>query len=125
LNTDPQSFLLDPADPYVVRLPQGDWLDLNAKPVLARVLGALLALRARGSLSALDPDACIAAGWPGERILADAAQTRLQQVISRLRREGLADTLENVHGGYRIAASYTVSVASQLTAPPLEPSPQS
>lgn len=125
LNTDPQSFLLDPADPYVVRLPQGDWLDLNAKPVLARVLGALLALRARGSLSALDPDACIAAGWPGERILADAAQTRLQQVISRLRREGLADTLENVHGGYRIAASYTVSVASQLTARPLEPSPQS
>lgn len=91
------------------RLPGGQWLELDSTPTLARVLSALVdARRTGGMVAQVDFATCIEAGWPGERIAWESAINRLHQALSRLRRKGLRDVIENVDGGYRIALAIPV-----------------
>ncbi len=46
------------------------------------------------------PDQLVEAGWPGERILPEAARTRLYTAIRDLRKAGLEDVLWSRDGGY-------------------------
>ncbi len=80
------------------RLPGGQWLDLTRKGTLARVLDRI----ASSQPGAVGPEACIAAGWPDERIMGPSATTRLYQVIRRLRAEGLSELLQRTDAGYHI-----------------------
>lgn len=61
----------------------GEWVDLSGRPVLRRVLGAL-ATRA----GPLGVAALVDAAWPDERILPDAAASRVYTAIRALRRLG-------------------------------------
>lgn len=104
-----QAQLVDVGDGATFRLPGGRWLELGSTPTLARVFATLVECRRqRGTQERVSFETCIAAGWADERILYDAALNRLHQVLSRLRRKGLRDIIENVDGGYRIAPTTPV-----------------
>jgi hypothetical protein len=57
---------------------------------------------------ALSADALIAAGWLGERLLIEAASTRLRTAISALRKLGLRDVIQTRDDGYAIAPGVVV-----------------
>jgi hypothetical protein len=65
------------------------------------VLAALVAAR-KGGEPLVRGDALLAAGWPGERILPDAATNRLYVAIATLRKLGLRDVLVRFDEGYRL-----------------------
>ncbi|MCB9601651.1 MAG: hypothetical protein H6720_15110 [Sandaracinus sp.] len=90
--TDGSSFTLD-----------GLHVDLRTRRALRLLLVALA--KADGPLAW---DALLAAGWPGERVSAEAAMQRVRVAISTLRKLGLADALETVEGGYRISGEVVV-----------------
>jgi hypothetical protein len=62
---------------------------------------------AHGS-TALPWDALLAAGWPGERVSAEAGMQRVRVAVSTLRKLGLAAVIETVEGGYRLDPRATV-----------------
>jgi len=86
--------------------PAGAWfeigdnsrVDLGRRGALRRLLRALV--EARGA--PLDQEALIAAGWPGERVLAEAASTRVRVAISTLRRLGLGARIVTRDQGYAL-----------------------
>jgi len=90
--------IVEAPDGEFIRAPGGAWLDLSRQVTLWRVLEPLL----RAAPSAVDASTLIEAGWPGERMIAEAATNRLHQVVSRLRRAGLGDTIERTETGYRL-----------------------
>lgn len=94
-----------------VVLPGGRELDLRRSGPPRLVLLALVRARQRSPELPLDADALISAGWPGERILWQAARTRLYTVIRRLRAMGL-EGIETIPGGYRLAPQWTVHEVS-------------
>jgi hypothetical protein len=49
---------------------------------------------------ALPRDALLEAGWPGERVLAEAGATRVRVAIATLRSLGLGDVLQTRDDGY-------------------------
>ncbi|MCC6873035.1 MAG: tetratricopeptide repeat protein, partial [Sandaracinaceae bacterium] len=57
---------------------------------------------------ALDADALIAAGWPGERMRAEAARNRLHVTLHRLRELGVREMVVAVGGGWALEASVRV-----------------
>lgn len=94
-----------------VVLPGGRELDFRRSGPPRLVLLALVRARQERPEEPLDADALISAGWPGERILWQAARTRLYTVIRRLRAMGL-DGIETIPGGYRLAPQWTVHEVS-------------
>ena len=76
-------------------------VSLEKYPVLARVLVALV----RGSLEErpITTDELVAAGWPNDRIRADAARHRVQVAISTLRVKGVP--VVRAPAGYAISTS--------------------
>jgi len=90
--------------------PRGDVIDLSRRGPLRRVLSALAHARVQHPGQAVDPQALVEAGWPGQRILPDAARTRLYGVIRELRRHGLTDVLQTVAEGYRLDPEVAVRV---------------
>lgn len=92
----PPSLCLDPMT-HEVRTPDGRWISLARRRLLWTLLGVLF--EADGPL---DPEAVIAAVWPGEQIQPDAASNRLYNAIALLRRAGLGVRLERVDAGYRL-----------------------
>jgi predicted ATPase len=77
-------------------------VSLATRPVMRRLLGALLAARRADLGSVVSPTELIAATWPGERMSESSAVGRLHATVARLRREGLAPVLEHIDGGYRL-----------------------
>jgi predicted ATPase len=77
--------------------PQGQRIDLAGKPVLRRVLAAL----AEGPLSVAE---LVERAWPGERILPDAAASRVYTAVRALRRLG-APITTGPDGGYALDPS--------------------
>lgn len=71
-------------------------LDLSRRTAPRLILLALLEAHARGQ--ACPQEVLVAAGWPGERVLPEAASTRLRVAIATLRRLGLG-ALIVTHGG--------------------------
>lgn len=101
---------LGPADALARVARDGAWLERDGERVSfgsRRVLRRMLATLADAGFErpgeVLAPDALIAATWPGQRMRADSATTRLHATIARLRKEGLTGLIENVDGGYRLA----------------------
>lgn len=88
--------------------PEARWFALGTEPVvdLSRrgavrlVLLGLVEARLASSGATLDASALLALGWPGERVLADAAGTRVRVAVSTLRRLGLAGVLLTREDGY-------------------------
>lgn len=71
-----------------LRLPGGETLDWSRRALWRRLVLALV-----DAPDGLDSDGLVAAGWPGERMRADAAMNRLHKTLSQLRRAGLAGLL--------------------------------
>jgi predicted ATPase len=71
---------------------------LRHRPQLVRLLAALI----EGPQTV---EALVARVWPDEKILPDAARTRLYAAVRRLRTIGLGDALIQTEGGYRLDES--------------------
>jgi predicted ATPase len=77
-------------------------VDLSSRPTLMRVLDALVVARLDSPGVALSWEALLAAGWPGEKVLAQAAQNRVRVALSTLRTLGLRTALVTEKGGHRL-----------------------
>jgi predicted ATPase len=86
------------------RLPGGEPIACGARPVLKRLLSEL-AKRPRVPIAARD---LVAVGWPGERMLEDAATNRLYVSMNRLRKLGLGALLVSTDAGYVLDAPVRV-----------------
>jgi predicted ATPase len=82
--------------------PAGHLHTIRNRPQLVRLLVALVECLERDAEAALPVEALIAHVWPGERIRADAARTRLYAAVRRLRTIGLGEALVQTPGGYRL-----------------------
>jgi hypothetical protein len=98
----------EPSDgPTVLVAENGEWFesggkrqDLTRRGSLKRILRALLAASRGDREVALDKDALLTAGWPGEKLHPDAASKRLRVAIATLRSFGLRDVLRTRDDGY-------------------------
>jgi hypothetical protein len=79
--------------------------DISRRPVLRRVLAALVAHRAEGRTRPLTMREVLAAGWPNERCVRDSGAARVYQTIKRLRQIGLGDVLDHDGRGYWLKGS--------------------
>lgn len=79
---------------------RGRTVDLSRRTPLVRIFRHLIERRllAPGEPSA--SDVIVRAGWPGERILHDAAQIRVRNALAQLRKSGLSATLVTRGGGW-------------------------
>jgi DNA-binding SARP family transcriptional activator len=83
-----------------VVLPGGREVDLSRRKNVRLVLLALARARNDEPGVPLAGEALIEAGWPGERMRADAATKRLHTAIWTLRSLGLEDLLVSRDDGY-------------------------
>lgn len=77
----------------------GESVDLGRRGAARRILRRLATQPGQTVAS----HALIEAGWPDERMRADAARMRLHTAIRTLRKLGLQEVLVTVEGGYRLA----------------------
>ncbi len=85
-------------------------VDLLRRGPLRRILAALVEHRRARPEEALGQDALVGHGWPGERLLADAASTRVRVAIATLRRFGLREVLRTRDDGYLLDPAVEVEV---------------
>jgi hypothetical protein len=85
-------------------------VDLRTRFALSRILRALVSSRLASPDATVSVDALVAAGWPGEKLLADSGANRVYVAIATLRRQGLRDVIERREGGYRIAIDVTTEL---------------
>jgi len=90
------------ADGCWFRGPGGEAVDLRRRKPLRRLLAALVERRQASPGGILDADALLAAGWPGERVIAEAGAHRVRVAVSTLRKLGLRRVLVTVESGYRL-----------------------
>lgn len=83
-----------------VRLPGGETFELGRHAAPRRLLIELARARETRPGEALGHEELIAVGWPGERMLAEAARKRLRTAIWTLRRWGLEPALLTRDDGY-------------------------
>jgi predicted ATPase len=106
-------------EPTLVVGPGADWFvagdaprsDLTTRPVLRRLVSALVEAHAQGS--ALDAAALVRAGWPGERVASASAKNRLSVALNALREHGLRSVLERDDRGWYLSAAWRVVVADR------------
>lgn len=103
---DGPSFLLDRQGRWFVT-PDGERVACGSRPVMRRILVALVDARLSGA-RALPADAIAEAGWPGERMLPAARKNRLHVMLTRIRDLGLRAAIEARDDGYRLAAHVRV-----------------
>ncbi len=84
-------------------------VDLSRRAPMARILLALASAHAEGTT--LSAHELIAVGWPGERMLPEAAQNRLHVTLSRLRSLGLRDALQSSGEGYALDPDIVVELS--------------
>lgn len=85
-------------------------VDLSRRKPLRLILERLASERA-GAASTLAWDELLGAGWPGERMRADAGAHRVRVAISTLRKMGLRDVLRTEEDGYRLDPAFDVTRA--------------
>ncbi len=90
------------------RMPGDAVVSLERRRPLALLLDRLATERCSSSEAALAWDTLQEAGWPGERILAEAGAHRVRVAISTLRKLGLREALETTPEGYRLSSSLVV-----------------
>jgi hypothetical protein len=106
-----------PADAAQVVAPDGSRVDLRTRPVLRRILAALVARRVVAPGQALDVEGILAAGWPGERVQKAAGVLRVYTAVKRLRAVGLANLVCTAEDGYLLDAAVPVTVSAAALAP--------
>ncbi|MCH9682357.1 MAG: sigma 54-interacting transcriptional regulator [Deltaproteobacteria bacterium] len=97
---------------------QGQWfhpdgearVELLHRPVLMRLLAALVASHVQSTGGVLTPEQLVAAGWPDERLGRRVGVNRLYVAVSTLRKLGLGSMVERTRSGYRFAAEARVRV---------------
>ena len=94
-------------DGAFIERPDGARVEIKAASA-RRILAALLEARARGAGIALEAEALFRSGWPGERVLGDAARNRLQVALSMLRKAGLGARLVRTGDAYRLTGEVRV-----------------
>lgn len=77
-------------------------VDLARRGPMRRLVAALIDARQTQPGRTLDRDALFRAGWPNERVLEEAAATRVRVAIATLRKLGLRDLLLTRDDGYPI-----------------------
>lgn len=77
------------------------WVDLGRRRSQRLLLDALTRKRLEHPGVALDIDALLAAGWPGENVVPAARANRVHVALNGLRSCGLADIIERTSVGYR------------------------
>jgi hypothetical protein len=92
-----------------VVLPDGTQIDLSRRKNVRLVLRALVDARRGKPGEPLSGDALLSAGWPGERMRADAATKRVHTAIWTLRSLGLREVLLTEGDGYRLDPSITLA----------------
>lgn len=104
-----------PADALVVcahgrwfRVPRGQVVSVARWRPLQRLLERLAERREIAPGEPLSVDALVAAGWPGERMIAKAGATRVYTAIASLRRLGLRELLVRESRGYRLREDVAV-----------------
>ena len=97
------------ADGRAFRVAGEDEVDLGRRAAPRRLLDALTERRLREPGRVLTFDELIAAGWPGERIGAEAARKRLRTAIWTLRKMGLEPILLTRDDGYLIDPTVVVA----------------
>jgi hypothetical protein len=95
------------------RAPRGPVVSVARWRPLQRLLERLAERREIAPGEPLAVDALIAAGWPGERMIAKAGATRVYTAIASLRRLGLKGTLMKGEGGYLLRADVAISRVSR------------
>ncbi len=85
-----------------VRPPGGEVVDLSSRVPLAGIVQALVEKRLSAPGQPLDTAALLAAGWPGEKVRADAATNRVKVALSTLRKLGLRDVILHRGDGHVI-----------------------
>jgi tetratricopeptide (TPR) repeat protein len=85
-------------------------VDLLRRGSLRRILAALVQAHRAHPGTGVDQQALLAHGWPGERLLTEAASTRLRVAIATLRRLGLRDVLLTRDDGYLLDPSAPIRV---------------
>ena len=81
---------------------------LPARSPLRRILSAFLTRRVDAPGDALSIDEVIAAGWPEEKIGAEAALNRAYVALATLRKKGLRGVLVRVDGGWALSPATAV-----------------
>ena len=83
---------------------------LGRRGSLRRILAALAAKRVEAPGRGLKQSELATIGWPGERVLVDAAATRVRVAIATLRRLGLRSCLLTNDDGYLLDAAVQVDL---------------
>jgi predicted ATPase len=83
-------------------------VDLVRRGPLRRLLDHLVVAHANARGEAVAPASLVEAAWPGEKLLAEAAATRLRVAVATLRKMGLKELLRTGTGGYFLAPDATV-----------------
>ena len=78
----------------------GTRLSLSTRPRLASVLACLAEASVRAPSRPVPAGELVAAGWPNERIVAQAATNRIHNAVAQLRRMGLRGMLVTRSDGY-------------------------
>ncbi|WP_438031064.1 hypothetical protein [Sorangium sp. So ce233] len=82
---------------------------------LSRIVTALVDRHDEAPDASLSLQDLLAAGWPGERPVADAGANRVYVALTQLRRMGLRDIIERNEHGYRLAPRAVVRFVSPRT----------
>lgn len=103
------------ADGRRFRLGEQPVVDMTRRGVLRRLLVRLVEERANNPGNAVDVEVIIEAGWPDEKILHDAARTRVYTAMNRLRGLGFGEFLVTTDDGYALDESLAVEWVESLT----------
>jgi hypothetical protein len=99
-----------------VRLGSTPSLPLGSRRALRRILSALIDQHRRRPGVAISVSELVAAGWPGESLIFEAAANRVYVALSSLRKLGLDPVIERCDGGWRLAPGTAVRVDTQAAA---------
>ncbi len=112
-----------PADRSPLRVgPEARWFEprggarvsLDRKRSLRLILAALARAHLRAPGRALDRDALLDAGWPGQRVLVDAGAQRVRVAVASLRALGLRGLLQTRDDGYLLDPAATLELTGEI-----------
>jgi tetratricopeptide (TPR) repeat protein len=89
----------------------GNRVSLSGNQAQRRVLATLLGERLARPGNSVSRERILEAGWPGERMTANAATNRIKVTLNRLRAQGLANAVETTDGGYRLGNGLRIRFA--------------
>lgn len=93
----------------------GPWTSLERRRALPLLLAALLEKRLADPGAPLKIQELVAAGWPDEKILEEAAVARVYVALSSLRKMGLEGALESLpDGAYRLDPSVPIAIVDTV-----------